>query len=233
MTKVKLQPIHIQDFEQLAKGVSADRKLTSKERKQLEDGFRALDRDGQLKGLELLKTESPELAKFAHNSGVVRQAESRRVGGDQGIDQFRAAVERAAPKGFNAWENSGLIHDFRALSKGDQATALAEVRASGNTKLTRALEDSVVEKQLSKKEEAAVGSKSIDDFDHAVATFRKGGARERNEVLDTFRNLTATDQERAIGGIKNELPGLAISLDRILNPRPLPVRPPIFGDLII
>ena len=60
MTKVKLEPIHIQDFERLAKGVSADRKLTSKERKQLEDGFRALDRDGQLKGLELLKTESPE-----------------------------------------------------------------------------------------------------------------------------------------------------------------------------
>jgi len=229
MTKVKLEPIHIQDFERLAKGVSADRKLTSKERKQLEDGFRALDRDGQLKGLELLKTESPELAKFAHNNGTVRQAESRRVGGDQGIDQFRAAVERAAPKGFNAWENSGLIHDFRALSKGDQSAALDEVRASGNAKLTRALEDSIAEKTLSKKQEAAVGSKSIGDFDQAVAAFKKGGARERNEVLDTFRKLTAADQEQAIGGIKNELPGLAISLDRILNPRPMPVPPTFFG----
>lgn len=219
--KTPAQPVSIQDFERVATQASADGKLTSKEKTSIRQSFNGLDRFERVQGLELLKTSSPALAKFAGSDGTLIAAAGKRVGGDVSIDQFRGAVDRAAAQGgIKDTEIAGLVRDFRALGKADQATAIAEARGRGEEKLAKALEGAVLERTLTKKQTAAVGSKSFADFEHALAGFKNGAPSKG--LVDVFKKLTVEDQERAVGSIKEELPKLAGSLDRILNPRPLP-----------
>lgn len=212
------------DFQADAKNFAADKKLTAQEKGALLDAFKKLDRNQQLQSLDFLKNESGVLANFAKNNPSFNATSDKRVGGDRTLADFKTMVGKV--------DDRTLIDEYRALSKPDQAQAVAELRAEGQTKLATTLESSIPAVKLTKKQAAELGSKDLQAFNDASALFAKSGkSKDKNAVVDTFRKLTEENKQAALDGIKNADPALALQLDRILNPRPFLPRPGVFGLL--
>ena len=93
--------------------------------------------------------------------------------------------------------------DFLALQKVASAQAAAIYRAGAPSLLV-----------------AFLSSKSLDDFNSAVADMKPNG-RGRAQVVDIFRKLTEDDKQAALDSIKNDQPVLAVTLGETagdLNP---------------
>lgn len=222
-------PVDLATFRGQATEAARDGKLTDRERRALSDGFKQLDRSAQLEAADFLKGESKPLAAFARSFAVTK-SQVNRVGGDVSLDRFQAAADKASADGFSAGERSQLAKEFRALSKSDQAAVLAKLEESGDPKLKRALESSLapaaqpadgVEPEARATFDAALEKAMAPDARGKAPAGLEGlRSADRAKVIDIFRGLSQEDQQQIVGELKNKLPRLAVTLDRILNPRP-------------
>lgn len=212
------------DFQTDAKNLAADKKLTTQEKTALLDAFKKLDRSQQLQSIDFLKNESGVLANFAKNNPSFGVVSDKRVGGDRALADFKPLVGKV--------DQRTLIDEYRALSKSDQAKAVSDLRAEGQTTLATTLESSIQAPRLTKKQAAELGTKDLQAFNDAGAIFATSGkVKDKNAVIDIFRKLSEENKQAALDGIKNANPALASQLDRILNPRPFLPRPGTFGLL--